>query len=234
VKFVLSGDGGDEIFGGYSTYKASFINDKIKNVIPFFNLFPLQNLSSLILKNDNVGILTKISRFILGMDSNTKKAHFNWRLVNTLDEIAEVLKGSNREFIADMDPYHLFSSYYSEVSDLENLDQYLYIDSKTWLTDNNLIKTDRATMLSGLEVRSPYLDKDLVTFLASCPVKFKKDKLILKEVLKSVLPTEVIKRKKRGFNAPVSSWYNINTDEYKFYTNLIFNHKFKLLLEKSV
>jgi asparagine synthase (glutamine-hydrolysing) len=99
---------------------------------------------------------------------------------------------------------------FDEVAGAHPIDQAMYVDMKTWLADNILVKVDRATMASSLESRAPYLDHRLVEFAASLPTEWKlrrlTKKFILRKALRSRLPESILARKKKGFNAPVSHW----------------------------
>jgi asparagine synthase (glutamine-hydrolysing) len=99
---------------------------------------------------------------------------------------------------------------HAEVADLSPLQQAAYIDIKTWLCDDVLVKVDRATMASSLESRAPFLDHRIAEFALRLPDSWKitwtTKKRILKRAFAERLPPETLKRKKRGFNAPVSHW----------------------------
>lgn len=235
VKFVLTGDGSDEVFGGYATYKADALNQKLKPLIPILKKSKISKIMVRLTQgyNDKVGFATKINRFFDGFNTDFKQAHYAWRTIFNMEERIALLGEENREMIMDTDPFHVFSQHYNEVKDLELKDQNMYVDSQTWLTDNNLVKVDRNTMANGLEARCPYLDKDLTRFLAQCPVHLKKDKYLLKQVLKKYLPKGFLKKPKVGFNSPVHLWFNTNENEFKFYTSMIFENKWKKLLKSQ-
>jgi asparagine synthase (glutamine-hydrolysing) len=222
VKYVLTGDGGDEIFGGYSTYQADHINLLIKPFLPFMRSSGLQDLLKRMFhpRHDKIGWRTKASRFFIGMDVSPERAHYQWRQIFNAKEREKLLGKEYRELVYDTDPIHQFKSYYQVVSDLDYIDQHLFVDSQTWLSNNNLIKLDRNTMAHGLEARCPFLDMQLVKFVAACPSKWKKNKQLLKLAFQQYLPDEIISRKKTGFNAPVGKWSNVEEDEFKWYTRL--------------
>ena len=111
---------------------------------------------------------------------------------------------------ASEDGFDVVNRRFDEVADAHPINQAMYVDMKTWLADNILVKVDRATMASSLESRAPYLDHRLVEFAASLPVEWKLRRLTKKYILKTALgarlPSSLLNRKKRGFNAPVSHW----------------------------
>jgi asparagine synthase (glutamine-hydrolysing) len=90
-------------------------------------------------------------------------------------------------------------------------DPILYTDIKTWLPDDLLIKVDRMSMAHGLEARVPYLDNRMVDFALSIPswlkIKGFKRKYIFKKAVSNILPDEIVKRSKRGFELPISHWF---------------------------
>lgn len=230
VKYVLGGDGADEIFGGYPTYRANRYNQLLTLIIPFLKTSNFKKLVDVLtsIRNDKVGFSTKLNRFAHGLDSDYRLAHYNWRKLFSIQERIAILGEKYKDLIIDSDPLKSFLGFFSEVEHLDRLDQYLYVDSKTWLCDNILIKLDRNSMFAGLEMRSPFLNRELTEFIASCPVEFKKDKKILKILAEGLLPGRIINNQKTGFNSPVSKWFNSNErDEFKFYAKYIYNNKYK-------
>jgi asparagine synthase (glutamine-hydrolysing) len=110
----------------------------------------------------------------------------------------------------EADPFRQFEPHYAAVADCHELDQASYVDIKTWLADDILVKVDRATMAHSLEARAPLLDHRLVEFAAALPPRWKlkglRKKHLFKQSQRGRLPDWVLSGKKQGFNAPISQW----------------------------
>lgn len=210
VAVCLSGDGGDEIFAGYETYRA----DRIHNMTRWL---PNWLTTSLYRAVDNfwpvshakVSFDYKIRKFLEGHQHESQKAHFYWRDIFSNEEKKSLLSGDRRDSL-DSDPYSYFDKFNKEVEDLHYLDKAMYVDINTWLVDDILVKVDRASMAHGLEARSPLLDYRIVEFAASLPVSLRmkglENKFIFKKSQGGLLPKHSINRAKQGFNSPVSHW----------------------------
>jgi asparagine synthase (glutamine-hydrolysing) len=111
---------------------------------------------------------------------------------------------------SEYDPYAMHRAYFARVADAAPLNQLLYVDLKTFLPCLNLLTTDKTSMAANLEVRVPFLNREMIEMTARMPPRLKlrglKRKYILKRALESVLPADVVWRKKAGFGAPIRSW----------------------------
>jgi asparagine synthase (glutamine-hydrolysing) len=212
ITVAISGDGCDELFAGYPTY----IADRIHH---FLHFIP-RSVSRSVLKiaqavvpitYDKVSFDYKLFRFLEGLSLSPSDAHCHWRTIFTEEEKDQLLRPEANECRGpEADPVTSFRKFFSQVPDLHYLDQAMYVDIRTWLVDDILVKIDRAAMSNSLETRSPFLDYRLVEFAASLPVSYKLKGFTGKHLVKASqadrLPSAVLKRKKAGFNAPVSHW----------------------------
>lgn len=209
VTVALSGDGGDENLAGYETY----IADKL---FPYLRNLPLRGFISKAISKFLPTSFNKVSRdyklkqFVRAYDFTPEKAHYFWRTIFSDDDKKKLINSDVYKKIKNHDTFFYFKKYFDKYPDGKFLDRAQYVDIKTWLTDDILVKVDRASMGNSLETRAPFLDYRLVEFLAQVPPSFKlkgfKTKYLLKKAMKGKIPDEIINRKKAGFNAPVPVW----------------------------
>ena len=201
VKVSLSGDGGDELFGGYSTYQA----DRLHRLMRYFPVTikkTLMHVSHYLPTSFNkLSVDYKIKQFLKGSLLNAQKAHLSWREIFNLTQKKKLFKDNLQ---CDSITENLY--WFDQVTDCHYLNQAMYVDMKTWLVDDILVKVDRASMAHSLEVRAPFLDHRIVEFAAGLPVSYKIKKSILKSSQKNNLPRFVLKQSKKGFNSPISHW----------------------------
>ncbi len=190
VKVALSGDGGDEDFAGYPKYLAHRFLEKFHaNWLPIHllaNLFP-----------GKAGTFLRYSRYPLHLRNQLWISQFSPREV-------ESLMGKNFELFEDVKGYH------ETFNGKDFLDEAFSLDIKLTLSDLYLVKTDRASMAASLEVRCPFLDRELVEFCARIPSRLKLEgggtKSLLKEIAVEFLPEDVVFRPKMGLGIPLEKW----------------------------
>ncbi|MCG3662870.1 asparagine synthase (glutamine-hydrolyzing) [Aliarcobacter butzleri] len=194
IKTVLSGEGSDEIFLGYDNY-AKFLKyyEFEKSLSNEQNLF----------LNDIIGAL----------QNNTKESEYLRRIVKKQN-----LYNSFGEIYTDIQRKRLFKkvpTFKSETAKQDPVDWMSYIDLKIWLGESLLSKVDRISMGNSLEIRTPFLDFNLVNYMFSVESHIKvgdTNKYLLKKIASKYIPNEIINRTKKGFNSPFNEWLN---KEYK-------------------
>lgn len=218
VKVLLSGEGGDEAFGGYQNYRNLLFFEALKSKFgPAKGLLRLsfQALGRIGWKKVEVYsklIDPELSSYYLSRTA-TPATTFN-RIKDSLytQDFFNILE--NQE--SNAPTFHLFE----RVKNQSLLNRMLYVDTKTWLPDDLLIKADKITMATSVELRVPLLDYKILEFAASLPQCFKvrgwETKRILKAALADSVPPEIIKRKKTGFPVPYERWLREEFKDYVF------------------
>jgi asparagine synthase (glutamine-hydrolysing) len=213
VTVVLSGDGADECFAGYETYAA----DRLHRALSWIPTPLARGLYAaadrlLPVSFSKVSLDYKLRHFLSELDMSFPRAHASWRNIFSAAERREIMQPEWREMLEspESDPFRQFEPHYAAVADCHDLDQATYVDIKTWLADDILVKVDRATMAHSLEARAPLLDHRLVEFAAALPPRWKlkgmRKKHLFKQSQRGRLPDRVLNGKKQGFNAPISQW----------------------------
>ncbi len=180
VKMVLSGDGGDEVLAGYETYQAYYLHKFYRKVPDFLKeRVVLPFVSSLKPKFKRLTFEQKIKRFVSFAKFDWRKSHILWRSIFTEEEKKKVLKEDVVKKITDISGTDYPLTFFPEENSLNSL---LEFDFCFYLPNDMLYKVDSASMANSLEVRVPFLDKELVEFLFSLPPKYKLKNLCGKKV----------------------------------------------------
>ncbi|MBT5549379.1 MAG: asparagine synthase (glutamine-hydrolyzing) [Nitrospina sp.] len=211
VTVCLSGDGADEIFGGYETYLADKICRHTGFLSPTHKNFILRLINQFSPTTFNkVSLDYKLRKFFEAHSQDLDRAHASWRVIFSESEKQSLVCPELFSEYFQEDTRNRVLHYGREVQGCHYLDRAMYMDTKTWLPDDILVKVDRASMAHGMETRSPFLDYRLVEFAASLPVSLKihgfQKKYLLKLSQKDSLPWRVRHQRKKGFNSPVSHW----------------------------
>jgi asparagine synthase (glutamine-hydrolysing) len=216
VTVCLSGDGADEAFGGYETYVADRLHH-VATALPRGLLRMLPAIAQrLPVRFSKVSFDYKARQFATGCRYDADRAHYHWREIFGAQERNALVRPEWRA--AGRETFEAFQRFSDELPECDYLDRAFYVDLKTWLADDILTKVDRSTMAHSLEARAPYLDHRILEFAASMPADMKvgwwRKKIVLKKSQEARLPALVLKRKKAGFNAPVSHWLDERLQEF--------------------
>jgi asparagine synthase (glutamine-hydrolysing) len=219
VKVALSGDGGDENFAGYNRYRTEAGTENIRNRIPgFLKMSLLRRAQSLYPRPGLLPGFFKGRTTIKNLSMDFEHSYFN--SINLLRNGMEE-DFFSRDYIQSLnnyDTYSVFEGHYSKVQGLDTLSRMQYVDIKTYLADDILVKVDRASMAVSLEVRCPLLDHKFMEYAASLSggmkLQGKKGKYVFKEALSGILPQNIIHRDKTGFALPVKEWITKDIKDY--------------------
>jgi asparagine synthase (glutamine-hydrolysing) len=210
VKVALSGDGADEILAGYPTYRADRLY-RLYRHLPSSAQAALDAGARRWLRPSyrKVSLDYKLRQFLAGRGLSPERAHAWWRVLFSADERRRMLADDLLATLGDYEPLDAFDSHFARVEKADFLDRSLYVDIKTWLVDDILVKADRMSMAHGLEVRSPFLDHRLVEFTLALEPKAKmagrRQKVALRDAAQSLLPAAILRRRKEGFGAPTQN-----------------------------
>ncbi len=213
VVVALSGEGSDELFAGYDFYKYNLWIEHVRKFLGEETARRLATLSRRIIR------MRKLQKYIHMLEQPLEERYhgistYNFAIKNTLytDDFKQIaVNGNNslQDFLI-----HIMNT----TKGWDTLSRMLYFDTKTWLVDDLLIKADRMSMATSIELRVPFLDYRLVEFAASIPSKFKiykgRTKHLLKEVVKKRLPRKIVDRKKMGFPTPIDIMFQGDLYEY--------------------
>lgn len=205
VTVALSGEGADELFGGYLTHLAGNLARPLRSL----PLAPRRFLRGALdrwmpVSDEKIGFEYKLKRWMEGSGMHPDEAHFFWNGTFSAEQRrGMLLSGGGAELRMLVEQLGIESA--------GRLERYLLADQSYYLPDDILYKTDRMSMAHSLEVRPPFLDHRIVEFAASLPEKYKmrglRQKYILRELMRGKLPRAVIERKKAGFDIPTHDWF---------------------------
>ncbi|MEZ4802636.1 MAG: asparagine synthase (glutamine-hydrolyzing) [Gelidibacter sp.] len=207
VKVALTGDGGDEVFGGYNKYYIGKLNNKYTSIVPKFLHDPIANASDSLLKrkDDNRGYKYKINKLLKAIDYTHE---YYWDIISLGFQIGDINRLLNPEF-QKPNPFDYFKNK-TAIPNPKSLNDFRTIDRHISLEGDMLVKVDRTSMLNSLECRAPFLNRELFEFTMSLPEDFLLNKWskkhILKESFKYAFPQGFLEKSKHGFGVPVGDW----------------------------
>ena len=210
---MLSGMGGDEVFAGYPRQLAMKIASTF-DPVPSLLRRPLMKTVAQTLPGGLPGRFTaplrNAKKFARSAALDFEDRYLGYGTYFTNDAKHRLYSDDWRSLTRELDPYAKHRSYFDRAAGADPLNRMLYVDLKTFLPCLNLMTTDKTSMAANLEVRVPFLNREMIELAARMPPRLKlrglKRKYILKRALESVLSSDVVWRKKAGFGAPIRSW----------------------------
>ena len=212
VTVALSGDGGDELFGGYDAYEADRLARRIAGAVPRPAGRALAALASLLPPSEKKkGLVNRLKRFTAGLaDAPPDIAHYRWMTYVSPAAKRRLYTPALRDALAGSDVYRPVREALRGAGTDDLLNRQLYTDLSIYLADDILVKVDRMSMAASLETRAPFLDVDVMELAFSMPGRLKmrgrERKLVLKRALADVLPASILERSKEGFSIPMKNW----------------------------
>ena len=203
---ALSGEGADELFGGYLTYRANRFARAIRKFPRSVAHLGLAALKLAPVSDEKIGLDYKLQRFLTGSLLPPDQAHVYWNGTFSEQEKSAVLRQPSPHALDRL----LASLREALAVETDDLAPYLQFDQRYYLPDDILVKSDRMSMAHAVEVRPAFLDHRIVEFAASLPATLKiqgsRQKFLLKELMKDKLPQKILQRKKIGFDIPAHEW----------------------------
>jgi asparagine synthase (glutamine-hydrolysing) len=218
VTVALSGDGADELFGGYNRHIfTNYFWEKI-NILPVI----LKKFISFIIKNSSLDKLSYFNIFYNNFANKIKKIDNLILKKNIYELYVAFISASGHENIAiktkKEEEVNILHNLYQTLNRLSHVQKIMLLDLVTYLSNDILTKVDRASMSIGLETRMPFLDHRIVDFSFKLPIDYKikdsKTKIILRKVLNKYVPPSIYERSKSGFAVPISLWLKTSLKDW--------------------
>ena len=201
VKVALSGEGGDELFGGYYTYVADLLAERTGGLARLAR--PL--VERLPTSTARASFDYKAKRFVRGAHLPPLERHHAWKEIFSRDARAELTGRSN-----GFDPVDAYRARFAETEGADLLARLQDVDLGIYLVDDLLVKTDRASMAHSLEARVPFLDPAVTNLALALPTRHRvhglRKKVLLRKAVAPLVPERIVKGKKRGFSIPAAAW----------------------------
>jgi asparagine synthase (glutamine-hydrolysing) len=217
VKVLLSGEGGDEAFAGYQNYRNMVWLERLKTIGQ-----PWTGMGAKVLGEcGRIRAFRRFEKYSFMMKTPLERYYYS----RTAGPFSYFNRNKpdlySKEFRREVDSdcsTKIASDLFAHVASQPPLNRMLYVDTKTWLPDDLLVKADKITMANSLELRVPLLDHKVLEFAARLPQSYKvkgfKTKYILKKALGSRVPREILNRRKAGFPVPLTSWLTNELRDY--------------------
>jgi asparagine synthase (glutamine-hydrolysing) len=212
VKVVLTGDGGDELFGGYDAYRAQALAARWGDLAPGALIRALDAaLEQVPPASQKKGLVNKTQRFVAGLaDAPRDIAQYRWMTFLSAADKQRLYSPRFQDGLQSSDVYRPVREALAGWKTPDALNRQLYADLRIYLADDILVKVDRMSMATSLETRAPFLDAEVMELAFSMAGDLKirggERKFVLKEALRDVVPGRIMVRKKEGFSIPMKNW----------------------------
>jgi asparagine synthase (glutamine-hydrolysing) len=211
VTVALSGDGGDELFGGYDAYEAQAIAARLGGLGEAVMPALAAVAATLPPTEKKKGLVNKVRRFTAGAaTAPADLGHYRWMVYLSAAGKSRLYAPGLRDRLRACDVYAPVREALGRFSQDDLLNRQLYADLSLYLADDILVKVDRMSMATSLETRAPFLDADVMELAFSMPARFKirngERKWVLKQAVRGLLPDRILARRKEGFSIPIKNW----------------------------
>jgi asparagine synthase (glutamine-hydrolysing) len=201
VTVALSGEGADELFGGYITYLADTYARRARMVPRVLRRLSLRSANRLRASNKKIGLDYKLQRFLHGTLLDERNSHIFWNGTFSRDQRKKLMVSQNDSHMLQL---------LATIPSMGDVRRFMAFDQAYYLPDNLLAKVDRMSMAHSLEVRPAFLDHRIVEFAATLPahhcIRGRTLKVLLRNLMKDKLPQSILAKKKQGLDIPVHDW----------------------------
>jgi asparagine synthase (glutamine-hydrolysing) len=209
ITVVLSGEGADETMAGYTFYRKMLAVENVrKRIGPLAAGFPMMA---------RLPVGDRVRAYLRRVGSSIEN-HYRGMVKGLSLETRLALTGEDRVEKCDRHLGEIFDGYFKHVRNASPLNRMLYVDAKVWLPEDLLLKADKMTMATAVELRVPFLDHKLVEHIAALPddakVRGQEGKWILRQTIGTEIPPSILQRSKKGFPMPAGAWFRTHLREF--------------------